>query len=353
MMTALQRSPRFEVSAITLNPGPLADRIAAHGIPVVIIPEQSHSFLAIAREVRRVLGEGRPDIIHAHRYKENLLAALVTGGGRTSRLVQTVHGVLERPDGRLGLKATMIHALNSAVQALCYHRVLAVSRDIEARLRHRRNSARITYVANGIELSTARSTVDRLVTRRSLGVGPDDVLIGTVGRLVPIKGLEVMLAVAARLAVDAPRAKFVVVGDGPLHSTLLEQAAVLGIGDRVTFTGHRTDVPDLVAALDIFLMTSWHEGMPLALLEAMAQSRAVVATRVGGVPEVVEDGVSGLLATAGDATQLADRCGRLIASDELRATMGSAGRRRVQSAFSSEMLLDRLSSIYADVVRSP
>jgi glycosyltransferase involved in cell wall biosynthesis len=145
----------------------------------------------------------------------------------------------------------------------------------------------------------------------------------------------------------------VLVGDGPLGAALREQAVKFGIAERVTFTGHRDDVPDLVAAMDVFMMTSWHEGMPMALLEAMALGRPVVATRVGGIPEVIEDGSSGLLAAAGDRDALVELCVRLGESSELRRMIGDAGRSRVAAEFSSDTLRERLSAIYEDVLSAP
>jgi glycosyltransferase involved in cell wall biosynthesis len=142
------------------------------------------------------------------------------------------------------------------------------------------------------------------------------------------------------------------VGDGVIRKDLEAQARDLGISENVVFLGHREDTDELLKALDIFVLPSLNEGIPMALLEAMAASRAVVASRVGGIPEIVEDGVEGILVEPMDVNQLAESCGRLIESPETAMKMGEQARKRVVQEFSATAMADRVAGLYKELVMS-
>ncbi|MCG6924586.1 MAG: glycosyltransferase [Acidobacteria bacterium] len=158
--------------------------------------------------------------------------------------------------------------------------------------------------------------------RRELGLPEDGLVVGSIGRLNAQKGHRFLIEAAAPLCRQRSDLRVLVVGDGDLMDDLQQQAAGLGIADRVLFAGHRTDVPDLLAALDVFCISSLYEGTPLALFEAMAAGRAVVSTAVDGCREVLEDGVTGLLVPPGDAAALGTALDRVLADAGLRETLG-------------------------------
>ncbi len=161
-----------------------------------------------------------------------------------------------------------------------------------------------------------------LGVRRSLGLADDALVVGTIGRLNAQKGHRYLLDAAARLLAGLPRARVLVAGDGDLMEALRAQAAALGIAGQVVFPGHRTDVPDLLGALDVFCISSLYEGTPLALFEAMAAGKAIVSTSVDGCREVLEDGVTGVLVPPADAGALAVGLERVLADGALRAALG-------------------------------
>ncbi|MDE3051990.1 MAG: glycosyltransferase, partial [Nitrospirota bacterium] len=141
-------------------------------------------------------------------------------------------------------------------------------------------------------------------------------------------------------------------GDGSIRLDLMAKTHDLGITENVVFLGHREDTDELLQALDIFVLPSLSEGIPMALLEAMAASRAVVASRVGGIPEIVEDGFEGFLVEPMDPDSLAERCRRLIASPDVARKMGEQARKRVERDFSATAMADRVASVYKELLRS-
>lgn len=230
-------------------------------------------------------------------------------------------------------------------------RTIAISEVVKARLqRWPRAHSRCVVVSNGLDLEAFRSQTDQRQVRESLQIPADARLIGTVGRLVPEKGHAYLLEAIAQLRRHCPSLWLLVVGDGPERATLEQKARELGIANRTHFTGHRTDIPDLLSAMEVFILPSVAEEFGRVLIEAMAMERPVVATAAGGVPEVVEEHVTGLLVRPADPSALADSV-QLLLTDPLRAQiMGKAGRQRVETHFTSRLHAQRIEQVYAEVL---
>src|SRR5262249_860561 len=170
-----------------------------------------------------------------------------------------------------------------------------------------------------------------------------------VGRLVPAKGLDMLIDAWARLAAAHPGARLVLVGDGPLRAEIAARTHGAGIGERVVFLGARDDVPELLRRADLYVSASRTEGMSNALVEALGTGLAVVATRTGSAPDVVVDGACGLLAPVGDTDALAQGLRRLLEDADLRARMGDAARRRAVSEFSIGAIVQRYIDVYREI----
>ena len=206
---------------------------------------------------------------------------------------------------------------------------------------------KLRVIYNGIDVRFARrDSPDAL--RRELGLGAGDVVIGTTARLEAQKGLDLLLDAAPHVLRQLPAARFVIVGGGSLEEDLREQARRLGIAERVIVTGYRTDAIDLMQLFDCFVQTSVFEGMPMALLEAMALSKPIVATSVGGVPEVVEDGVTGTLLQSRDPKVLADAILHLVSSHGERERIGKAGYDRYQRRFTARAMVSHYEELYSE-----
>jgi glycosyltransferase involved in cell wall biosynthesis len=210
----------------------------------------------------------------------------------------------------------------------------------------------LSVLYNGVDISHfTPESVSGCEVRRELGLRCEELVIGTVGRLSPEKGgVDVLIRAVERLRRTHPRARLLLVGDGPLRPDLEKVADELG--SNVIFTGTRTDVARLLSAMDIFVLPSLKEAMPIALLEAMAMRLPVVATSVGGVPEIVEDGESGLLVPPGDEQALHAALQRLAADPALMSTLASAGQAHVRANFTLDSMIARVEQLYASLTES-
>lgn len=335
---------RFEVSLCGLKrPEPASDLLQAQGIPV------TH------------LGRGRFD--------PRILSDLVALARKTSAQILHVHGYAAADFGRLAARwvgaALVLHEHFADPRMPAYqgwadrllsgltHRGIAVSastRDFMVRERHI-PAARVKVIWNGAPLDEfAPAGRERaLRARRELGLAEDALVVGTIGRLNAQKGHRFLLDAAASLCRSRPRVRVLVVGDGDLMDDLRAQADRLGIADRIVFAGHRTDVPDLLAALDVFCISSLYEGTPLALFEAMAAGRAIVSTAVDGCREVLDDGLNAILVAPGDAGALATGLERLADDDDLRETLA---RRALadSSRYDVQSCVEQMEEIYDELV---
>lgn len=203
----------------------------------------------------------------------------------------------------------------------------------------------VTY--NGVDIEQFKPGAEAAAVRQELGLGPQDVVIGTVGRLSADKGGQDDLLWAAN-EIRHPHVKLLVVGDGPLRPDLEKYATELGMLDTqaAIFTGTRNDVARLLSAMDIFVLPSHKEALPIAVLEAMAMCLPVVATRVGGVPEVVEDGSTGLLVEPGDRPALRDALARLVCDRDFASSLGASGQARVRAQFTVDMMVEHVEELY-------
>jgi glycosyltransferase involved in cell wall biosynthesis len=227
--------------------------------------------------------------------------------------------------------------------------VVAVSKPTRNELqRFLGTSRRIDVVANGVP----RREGSRESIRRELAIGADEVLIVAVGNLYPVKGHEILLRALAGMA-GVPPWRLAIAGRGQEQARLRALAEASGGAARVHLLGYRADVPDILAAADIFAMPSLSEGLPLAIIEAMFAARPIVASRVGGIPDAVEDGREGLLVAPGDSAALGHALERLLASPALRTSLGAAAQRRAEAEFTTARMTDRYEQIYRSLLGSP
>ncbi|MFW6162715.1 MAG: glycosyltransferase family 4 protein [Planctomycetota bacterium] len=209
---------------------------------------------------------------------------------------------------------------------------------------------RIRAVPNGVVIPPADPTA-RGRLRAELGLG-DAPALSVVSRLHPDKGIQDLLRATAGLRADFPALRLLVVGDGAYRSSLEQQTGRLGLEDAVLFTGFRTDVNDLLRAADVFVLPSYHENMPYGVLEAMAAGLPVVATAVGGVPEVVVDGETGILVPPRDAGPLQDALASLLRDPAAASAMGHAGTQRVRAHFTRRHMLEATEAYCLETRRS-
>jgi sugar transferase (PEP-CTERM/EpsH1 system associated) len=286
----------------------------------------------------RLFRRERPDIVHTHAWGtlcEGLVAA------KLARVPHVIHG----EHGTLQLKP-----YQARVQRFAWGRVdrlLSVSSRLAETMSRTTTFPldEIQVIRNGVDLSRFAS-VDRAGAKRQLGLPSDVTAIGTAGRLVPVKDQALLLEALAQLAGRGLRFTGVIAGDGPLRGDLEARAAALGIADRVRFLGHVPDVETVYAALDLFVLSSVSEGLSNTILEAMASGLPVVATRVGGADELIEEGRTGFTVPASNAPELAAAIERVVRQPALLAQMGAAGRERALKDFALERMLHDYANVY-------
>jgi len=314
----------------------LVEPLRGLGSEVVCFPMRSALRLpATVLRLARYLRDSRTALVHAHLPISGVVARLA---GRLAGVpvLYTEHNLHER-----------YHPLTRRLNLWTWplqERVVAVSGQVrESILRHAGDRVPVEVVRNGIPLDRFRP--DPQI---------DAIVVGTTAVFRPQKRLGDWLR-AARALVErnretGPGLRFLLVGDGPLRGSLERQAGELGLGDHVLWVGLRDDVRPDLAAMDVYLSSSDFEGLPLALLEAMALELPVVATAVGGVPEVVVPEETGVLVAPRQPEDLAEAVQRLIESPELRRRMGRKGRRRVETSFGIDRMTRRLEAIYSELL---
>ena len=272
--------------------------------------------------LRRLLAQGRFDVVHAH---SPLVAAAVRLAARSfpaarrPAVVVTLHNVWASHHVAVRALDRLTAPLDDARLAVSE----AVRRSVPGTA-----SARVITEVHGVDVDAVRARADRDGVRAELGVAPDEVLVGAVANLKPHKAYDVLLTAAARAVAHDDRVRFVAVGQGPLHDELVAERDRLGLGDRFRFLGYRADATRLVSGFDVFCLSSRHEGLPLALMEALVQGVPAVVTDVGGNRELVTDGVEGRLVPASRPEALADALRSLADEPGDRAMMAAAARRR-------------------------
>jgi glycosyltransferase involved in cell wall biosynthesis len=330
LMSGLDQS-RFRVFLSAPENAPLSDRAANSGIPVFPLgPSWEVSLFAILRFFN-LLQSGGFDLVHFNTPKSFL------AGGIACRLARVPGVVISR---RVNFPLRSI--LSSLKYNLLADRIFTVSASIrETLIRNRVAPGRVSVIYEGVDLDW----FDRQMTR-SVVQGRGRTLLGTVAHLSSEKGHETLLEAFAQLKDRCPETLLLIVGDGELRSALETKVIDLGIADQVRFLGFRTDVEGLVKQLDVFCLPSLSEGLSSAILAAMAARLPVVATSVGGIPELVQDGVTGRLVTPNNPHQLAVALENLLKDEALRERMGKSGRQRVESHFTLQGKLEATERAY-------
>ncbi len=288
----------------------------------------------------RLLRLLQPSLLHIHGFKAALVGCPAARLARVPALV-TVHNY---PAHRVA--AAVLPAL-SRLNGASEIRFIAVSRALARELSAWGiPAANIKVIHNGIDAAP----FEQAGRQRSYIAGDSEIVVGTVARMAPQKGLSHLLQAAVLLVRRFPRLRFILAGDGPDLNSLKELAAALGLSERISFPGYCRDLPSLLGQIDIFVLPSLTEGLAITLLEAQASGCAVVASRVGGVPEVIEHRRTGILVPPASPGALADAVAALIENPALRRSMALAGRERVRKHFTVEQMLKQTGLVYAEML---
>lgn len=321
----------LELMVIILNEGRLAEEIRKLGIRVYVVNERAASFFQIFKAIHKIMRNRLVDIIHSHRVKENILSFLISRSIRGEiRLIGTQHGVPEDT----GLK----HRLNFFLLSHYFHRVVTVSKDIKETLENNYGfrKGNISVIQNGIEVQKMQRMKDNGGT----------FVIGSAGRLSPVKDYPFMIEISKEVQKMTNHIRFQLAGSGPEWPKLHGMIDRYSLSDVFELKGHVDNIADFYRELDLYINTSFHEGIPMSILEAMVQGIPIVAPRVGGLAEIIDDGVQGYLLDSRDRKIFAERCFELYENKSLRKNMGRAARKKIIQAFSVENMASQYCDMY-------
>lgn len=343
----LDRS-RFDLRvACFKRSGPFLAELEAQGIPVVDYPIRNlHGPGTVKEQLRfaRDLRRERTQILHTFNFYPNMFAI---PAGRLAGVPVIIATLRDMGD----LWTPMQRRAQRWICRMA-HRVVANADAVrEQALKEGYEPEKVSVIRNGLDLAKFASTPDHALQRSALGLPPHVPVVAVFSRLNhTVKGIHWFLQAAALVAPIHDDVRFLVVGDGPLRADLEALAQRLGLGDRVRFTGVRADIGESMAAASISVIPSESEGLSNVLLESMAASLPVIATSVGGTPEVIEDGQSGLMVPSCDPSALAGAICSLLSDPGLAAALGRAGRRRVELMFQLDRMVTETETLYDDML---
>jgi glycosyltransferase involved in cell wall biosynthesis len=350
------RAAGYDVVGVSA-PGRYVPELVARGIRHVPLAHSTRAMApprdaAAVAELVHVLRTLRPDIVHTHNPKPGVYGRLAARAVGVPVVVNTVHGLYALPGEPLAKRA-LVYGLERLAAACSRAELVQNPEDLETLRRIGIPDHKLVLLGNGIDLARFDpARVDparRAALRREIGAGPDDVVVGLVGRLVWEKGYREVFAAAAHLRDRAPHLRFVVVGplDADKSDTVtqadLDAAAASA---AITFLGLRDDVADLYAAMDLYVLASHREGFPRSAMEAAAMGLPVVVTDIRGGRQVVDDGVTGRLVPVRDPEALARALAGLGSDAGIRAAMGAAARAKARAEFDQQRVIDTTLRVY-------
>ena len=360
LLTAGLDPARFESLLVTgveaAHEGNMRDLAAAKGVQPLVIPDLGRE-INLWRDLRtlwalyRLFRRWRPAIVHTHTAKAGTVGRLAARLAGVPIVIHTFHGHVFH--GYFGPRKTQAFICIERALARLSDRIVTVSEGQRAELATYGIAPleKIAVVPLGFELDgLLHCQARRGELRTELGLAADTPLVGIVARLTAVKNHHLFLEAARLIAQEEPATRFLIVGDGELRGELEACARELGLADQVLFLGWRADMPRIYADLDVVALTSRNEGTPVSLIEGMAAGVPVVSTAVGGVPDIVTDGVCGSLVPPGDAAELARAVVALLRDQEKARTMGRAGREAVRDRFSVERLLSDVERLYTQLL---
>jgi L-malate glycosyltransferase len=334
-------------AALVAHPNGELRRRADEGLDLIPLAPRAEMDLSAAWRLSRVIRKLAPDVIHAHDPHGIAMAALALSLGGSSRPAGRAPALVasRRVDFHLNQnsfsrwKNRQVNCFIAASEAI---RRILVGDGIPPE--------RTTTVHEGIDVDRVVAT-PRVSVHETFWLPHGAPVVGNVAALVPHKGQRYLIEAARHVVREIPDARFVILGEGELHEQLEHSVREHGLEKHVLLPGFRTDVLGCIKSFDVFVMSSVTEGLGTSLLDAMACSRAVVATKAGGIPEVVQDGTTGVLVPPRDGTAMGQAIVRLLADRALRERMGDAGLVRVKALFTVERMVEATAAVYARLAR--
>lgn len=321
----------------------LANCAEKFGFEVQIFPCNGRFDKKTVQMIKDYMNNAGVQILHSHNYKSNFYARRALSNSNV-RWVVTNHG------RRFGPKLLLYNLLDAFIVRRA-DKIIAVSEEIAKKMKLAGIAkGKICLIENGVNLEMFTTNSSSQAIKESLGIKKEVLVVGAVGSLTREKGHLYLLTAVTKVAQRLPEVIFLFVGDGRERSNLERMVFKLGIEDKVIFAGMRKDIPEILSILDVFVLPSLNEGLPIALLEAQAAKVPVVATRVGAIPDVVKDGVTGILIPPEDPEAIAKSIVRVLSDRKSACNMAQRGFERVRDNFSAEKMADKYLSLYQELL---
>lgn len=340
---------QIELHVACLFSEPLAPLVKSEGFPVVIFRMKSKIDWKPISDMASLIKLEGFHIVHTHGVRANLIGRLAAKRAGVGHVVTTVHSVLAFDYN--GLINRWINKMCEKITRGITERFIVVCEMLARQLKTEGISEeKIVTIHNGLEIEKYDPAVSGAYIRQEFGIDSENILIGIIARLHPVKGHKFLLEATAKVIRKIPNLLLIMVGTGPLKLELQETANRLGIASNIIFAGFRKDIPEIIASLDFLVLPSLSEGLSLTVMEGMAMKKAVLATRVGGTPEVITSGVDGLLVPPRDVAALAEGIENLAFNGKMAVEFGEMARKTIEGNFTAGLMADKTAMLYVEIL---
>lgn len=348
LLTHMDRE-RFEVRLCCLFPEPFVQVARANGIATDAVVMRHKLNIGIVDNLMEIIRGHQIDIVHTHGVRANLVGRLAAKLAGIKHIVTTVHSVLEQDYP--SFFARQVNRLMERITINSVERFVTVSDLLKQDLvGHGIPAVKITTIYNGVNLAAFRQERVTGDVRKDLGIDPDVPVLGMIARFHPVKGHRFFLEAAKTISRVRPACRFLLVGSGQYRSEVEAMVKQLGLREQVIFTGYREDIVDVLHSLDILVISSLSEGFGLTAIEAMAMKVPVVATRVGGLPEIIKHGSNGILVPPAEGQAIAQAVLDLLANPEDSRAMAARAFEHVRENFSVEIMAKNTEQLYCSLM---
>ena len=344
-LNLIQRTRRkYKTTAGLIKKGWLYQQLEQRGIDVKVLPSGGSFDLKLIKNIATFIRKEQINIIQSHLFDMNFYSSIAARIARIPHICTEhgdIHHIAKKADINTKIKAITI--LNLTKELIF---VSQFTRDQFLRIA-RGPTEKTKVIYNGIALEEYESQIDIYSIKSELGLKTNQLIVGNVANLYPVKGHRYFLQAAKEVLQQIPHTRFLVIGKGPLENELKNEALKIGIFDYVKFLGFRDDVRDLLKIMDVFVLPSLSEGLPLSLIEAMASKVPIVASNVGGISEIVSQGKNGFLVSPGCSDILASKIITLLRDKYMAKKLGMNGYRKVKSQFSLQQMVNKYVELYS------
>ena len=349
-LLAMKESLWVTPICILFNDGMLANKLQDLNIKTMILDEKKYNSFQLLIKLIKICKKLKPDIVHVHHNKEHLIGFFATLlSGYKAPLIRTIHGKSKVPDHIRGIqriRSSIVNWIDQILTKFTTNCIIAVSKDIANDFKKIIDSKKTVHIYNAINIPPGSLSIkDAQLHRESFNIN-ENFWIGTAARLVEIKNLELLIETGRLLKQKGLRFKISIFGDGPLFNKLKSIIKEYQLESVVFLHGFEKNMTSIIRSFDVFILSSKHEGLPMALLEAMSLETPVICTAVGGMKEVIIDGANGLLVTPDDPKEMADAVFRLKNDPDLSRRLTQNAKKTIEQEFSIDKNIQKLLLTY-------